>query len=76
MRTALFVFAIAAGVAAMGPSAHAQNFPWCAYYSGGGFGGTNCGFATLGQCRAAVSGVGGYCAHNTQYRGRTGYRPY
>jgi hypothetical protein len=34
---------------------------WCAYYSGPA-GGTNCGFYTLGQCRAAVSGIGGVCS--------------
>ena len=38
-------------------SAHAQG-KWCAVYSGGG--GTNCGI-TYKQCRADVSGVGGYC---------------
>jgi Protein of unknown function (DUF3551) len=34
---------------------------WCAYYSGPS-GGTNCGFYTYGQCRAAISGVGGFCS--------------
>jgi hypothetical protein len=30
-----------------GVSAHAQNRPWCAYYSGAQFGGaSNCGFST------------------------------
>jgi hypothetical protein len=33
---------------------------WCADYSGRA-GGTNCGFYTLQQCQAAVSGVGGFC---------------
>ena len=75
MRILLFLFAIAAGAAAMGPSAHAQNYPWCAYY-GGNFGGTNCGFASFAQCRAAVSGIGGECMRNTQYRGPMRYRSY
>jgi Protein of unknown function (DUF3551) len=35
---------------------------WCAQYSGRG--GENCGFYTLEQCRAAVSGVGGSCSPN------------
>ena len=37
------------------PAARAEvQYPWCAYYSGGdGDGGTNCGFTTLAQCRAA-----------------------
>jgi hypothetical protein len=36
---------------------------WCAEYSGMD-GGTNCGFYTLQQCRAAISGVGGTCSPN------------
>jgi Protein of unknown function (DUF3551) len=35
---------------------------WCARYSGSHGGATNCGFYTLEQCRAAVSGVGGECS--------------
>jgi len=44
-------------------------YPWCAQY-GGGFdgGGRNCGFWTLQQCRATVSGIGGYCEQNFMYR--------
>jgi Protein of unknown function (DUF3551) len=54
---------------AMGTRAHAQNYPWCAYYSGRGLGGaTNCGFTTFQQCLATVSGIGGFCQQNTQYR--------
>jgi Protein of unknown function (DUF3551) len=33
---------------------------WCAQYSG--VHASNCGFYTLEQCRAAVSGVGGQCS--------------
>jgi hypothetical protein len=36
---------------------------WCAHY-GTGFGGMNCGFYSFEQCRAAVSGVGGFCQAN------------
>ena len=32
---------------------------WCAVDGVGG--GTNCGFVTIEQCRASVSGVGGFC---------------
>ena len=42
-------------------------YPWCAMYSGDGGGGTNCGFLTLEQCRATVSGVGGSCSRNQFY---------
>jgi len=39
-------------------------YPWCAVYGGRGGGGTNCGFLTIEQCRATVSGIGGFCAPN------------
>jgi hypothetical protein len=48
--------------------AYAQNYPWCAYYSGRGFGGaTNCGFTSFQQCMATVSGIGGFCQLNNMY---------
>ena len=36
----------------------ADPYKWCAVESGGG---TNCGFVTIEQCRASISGVGGSC---------------
>ena len=39
-------------------------YPWCAVYGGRGGGGSNCGFLTIEQCRATVSGIGGFCAPN------------
>jgi Protein of unknown function (DUF3551) len=30
-------------------------------------GGTNCGFFTIEQCRATVSGIGGFCVPNQFY---------
>ena len=49
-------------------------YPWCADYSAGnGGGGTNCGFLTIEQCRATVSGIGGFCVPNQFYNpGPTG----
>jgi uncharacterized protein DUF3551 len=44
----------------------AQNYPWCAQYNGD-YGGQNCGFSTLQQCQATVSGVGGICLSNPMY---------
>jgi hypothetical protein len=45
-----------------------DNTRWCAQYGGrGGGGGTNCGFFTLEQCRATVSGIGGFCVINQFY---------
>jgi hypothetical protein len=70
MRLATFVLAglMVAGVLAPS-SAPAYEmpydpYPWCAVYSGDGGGGTNCGFLTIEQCRATVSGIGGFCAPN------------
>jgi hypothetical protein len=53
-----------------------DNTRWCAQYSGRGGGGTNCGFFTLQQCRATVSGIGGFCVPNQFYNpcGSTGRR--
>jgi Protein of unknown function (DUF3551) len=42
-------------------------YPWCAQYSGSAGGATNCGFLTIEQCRATVSGIGGFCAPNQFY---------
>ena len=47
-------------------------YPWCAVYSGRGGGGTNCGFRTWQQCRATVSGIGGFCERNQFYNPRGG----
>ena len=49
-------------------------YPWCAVYSGDGGGGTNCGFLTIEQCRATVSGIGGFCAPNQFYNPKPGAR--
>jgi hypothetical protein len=44
--------------------AHADG-TWCAHYGNNGDGGgTNCGFYSFEQCRAAVSGNGGFCQRN------------
>ncbi len=37
---------------------------WCAQY-GTDFSGKNCGFYSFEQCRASVSGIGGFCQRNT-----------
>jgi hypothetical protein len=65
MRTLLFMLAILVVTAGIGTPARAQNYPWCADYAG--FGSQNCGFTTLQQCQAALSGNGGFCNANTQY---------
>jgi hypothetical protein len=78
MRRSAILLAILGGVLLLDlKPAVAQGFPlypWCAYYSGGGRGGsTNCYFSTYQQCMAAVSGVGGTCNVNTWYEA---YGPY
>jgi hypothetical protein len=50
--------------------AKADPYRWCAEYAGGTRGGsTSCYFVTLEQCRASVSGVGGFCRENGFYDG-------
>jgi hypothetical protein len=70
MRLALAaLFAFAAFVPATTGSAQADPYRWCANYSGK-LSSSNCWFMTLEQCRAAVSGVGGFCEPNLFYDGR------
>lgn len=45
-------------------------YPWCAVYSEASVGATNCGFTTLAQCRATISGIGGTCLENPAYEPR------
>jgi len=50
-------------------------YPWCAVYGGSFSGSSNCGFKTLQQCMATVSGIGGSCQPNQFYNpGRSGRR--
>src|SRR5205085_341121 len=51
--------------------AKADPYPWCAQYGGGQNGGAaNCYFRTIEQCRAAISGMGGWCMPNQFFDGR------
>ena len=80
MRLAIVAFAaLIAG--SLTDHAKADPYRWCAEYGGGRGGGTNCYFMTIQQCRAAVSGNGGFCRPNTFYTGddrprRRGSRSY
>ena len=61
--------ALTAAMLLSGAPAQAINeYPWCAYYGSLGMGATNCGFSTQAQCRAAISGVGGFCQTNPRYQ--------
>jgi Protein of unknown function (DUF3551) len=68
MRNMFFVLSVAVVTVFVGARAEAQNYPWCALYSGGrGGGATNCGFTTFQQCLDTVSGIGGFCQLNDTY---------
>lgn len=64
----IWALLIGAAALAWAVPASAQNYPWCADLGVRG-GATNCGFASLGQCRAYLSGIGGSCRPNLFYRG-------
>lgn len=61
-KTMMLALAVMALNLSAGGSAQAERYwPWCAYYDALTY---NCGFATLQQCIATVSGVGGECRQN------------
>jgi len=67
--TALAVVALsAANTAKAEPYKWHDPYKWCAHY-GGKMDARNCGFVTLEQCRAAISGNGGICEENLFYSG-------
>jgi hypothetical protein len=49
--------------------ARADPYRWCATY-GAGFGSESCYYVTIEQCRASVSGLGGFCRPNNFYDGK------
>ena len=65
MKLVLFALSIVAATIVLNTPTKAQNYPWCAYYSGKG--GTNCGFTTFEQCMETARGLGSNCQPNTQY---------
>lgn len=62
-----FVILTAAATLLASHTAQAREYPWCAHYGGADNDSTNCGFSTMEQCRAAISGVGGFCQTNPRY---------
>jgi hypothetical protein len=72
VRTTLATLAVliaASGVDSRHNAALADPYRWCATY-GSGFGGESCYFITIEQCRASVSGLGGFCRPNNFYDGK------
>jgi Protein of unknown function (DUF3551) len=67
MRSMCLTIAALALLAGVEPSGAEITYPRCAQY-GGDRGGRNCGFNSWDQCRAAVSGNGGFCIENPMYR--------
>jgi hypothetical protein len=67
MKALFFALGLITATAALGTSAQAQNYPWCAQYGTGSGGAMNCGFTTFQQCQADVSGIGGFCEQNNMY---------
>jgi hypothetical protein len=64
------IAAIASLTALATPVGAEIEYPWCAQYTGGEEGGgRNCGFSTLEECRATISGIGGSCEPNLFYPG-------
>lgn len=69
--------ALLAGITTVGlwltataPAQAEEPYRWCAEYSGSdGSDGVNCGFDTLAQCRATISGIGGNCYENSAWPG-------
>jgi len=68
MRLLLLTIGLIIATSALGPRANAQNYPWCAQYSGRDGGGQNCGFVSFAQCMATVQGMGGFCVQNNTYQ--------
>jgi hypothetical protein len=62
MHVAIGLAAIGLAYAGMTTALHAQQAPYCAQFSDGTS--PNCSFATLQQCNASISGVGGVCNLN------------
>jgi hypothetical protein len=68
MKLSLSILALLASAVTLAAPARAQNYPWCAIYSGGAAGGgTNCGFVSFEQCMATAIGLGSFCYRNTQF---------
>jgi hypothetical protein len=61
--------ALAAGLLLAPSPSQADPYKWCAVYGGRDGGASNCGFVTLEQCQATVSGIGGFCQENQFYTG-------
>jgi len=76
MKTLPIGLGLAAAMITLPLPAQAQNYPWCAHYSGGRGGAMNCGFTTFEQCLETVRGIGGFCERNDWYQPPPGPHPH
>ena len=67
MRASFIILLIMSACASSAQAAPHDPYPWCAAYGGSWSGTSNCGFKTLQQCMATVSGIGGSCERNQFY---------
>jgi hypothetical protein len=68
MRSILLFAGVVVGTwLASASVATAASYPWCAHY-GYDLAAPNCGFTSFDQCMGALSGNGGSCVRNPQYR--------
>jgi hypothetical protein len=56
MKGIIFTLSVVVLTVGIGTSAQAQNYPWCAIYSG-----------DMGGAQDDVSGIGGFCQLNDTY---------
>jgi len=70
MLAPIAILIAAAAIDGRQRDARSDSYRWCATY-GQGFGGSeSCYFMTMEQCRASVSGLGGFCRPNNFYDGK------
>jgi Protein of unknown function (DUF3551) len=62
--------ALLISIAGAATPAQADPYRWCGVFGGGESNVTNCYFMTIEQCRASMSGNGGFCTPNGFYDGR------
>lgn len=67
MKFPLFGLSLITAVAAFASTVEAQNYPWCARIDLGDMV-ENCGFDSLEQCKASLSGGGDTCVENNTYK--------
>jgi len=67
MKFPLFGLSLITAAAAFATTVEAQNYPWCARIDLGDLI-ENCGFESLEQCKASLSGGGDTCVENNIYK--------